>query len=338
MKLNNLVPMLFLTATFTECILASFETMIGVNITHMDWPSPTELSTRRVGIYAHSSERPTQNMFKVIKKTFNVTSYLPKKSIVYSNIRRRVIILSQQIGNYFDADDHIYHNEVIVIHDQLSKVEKGTYTTFFLDPDHNDDFNINVLCATSGVGNVGLDSTQIRSVLRMDLPPSPLDFVQEIGRAGRVISPDPDNFSYILYFSLENFIYIFERCMNPEQSYHDESFRLEEVDHLYAMASIVVLSKQCYYVASKFIFGNPYSVNADMAPQECGICPYCRNEILFPSLNRSGVENVFFNAPIEIKKVVFTLTIARILQINFHCVLLSSSSALLTSSLKPKLL
>ena len=231
-------------------------------------------------------------MFKVIKKTFNVTSSLPKKSIVYSNIRWRVIELSQQIGNYFDADDHIYRNEVIVIHDQLSKVEKGTYTTFFLDPDHNDDFNINVLCATSGVGNVGLDSPQIRNVLRMDLPPRDWS-------SGRVISPDPDNFSYILYFSLENFISIFERCMNPEQSYHDESFQLKEVDNLYAMASIVVLSKQCYYVASEFIFGNPYSVNADMAPQECGICPYCRNEILFPSLNRSGVENVFFNVFIQ---------------------------------------
>ena len=366
-KLNKLVPMLFLTATCTEDILASFETMIGVKITHMDWPSVTELSPRRVGIYAHYSERPQQNMFKVIKKTLNDTSSLPKKTIVYSNIRRRVIDLSLQIGNYLDADDHIHHNEVIVIHGQLSKVEKGTYTRFFLDPDHNDDLDINVLCATSGVGNVGLDSPQIRNVLRMDLPSSPLDFVQEIGRAGRVIPPDPDNFSYILYFSLENFIYIFERCMNPEQSYHDESFRMIEVDNLYAMARIVVLSKQCYYVASEFIFGNPWSENTETAPHECGICPYCRNEILFPSLNRSGVENVFFNvfypsrndetiaedirpwtldalvksirtfpdvqrllflsnatspiAPIEIKKVVFTLTIARILRINFHRVL-----------------
>ena len=64
-KLNKLVPMLFLTATCTEDILASFETMIGVKITHMDWPSATELSPRRVGIYAHYSERPQQNMFKI---------------------------------------------------------------------------------------------------------------------------------------------------------------------------------------------------------------------------------------------------------------------------------
>ena len=167
--------------------------------------------------------------------------------------------------------------------------------------------------------------------------------------------------------------------MNQEQSYHDESFRLEEVDNLYAMASrIVVLSKKCYYVASEMIFGNPYSADADIPPHDCGICPYCRNQILFPSFNRSGVENVFFNAfypernyesiaedihpwtldalvksilsfpdvqrllflsnattpiaPIEIKKVVFTLTIARILQINFHRVLKMTIFALARTS------
>lgn len=123
-KLNNLVPMLFLTATCTDRILDSFETMIGVKVTHMDWPSATELSTRRVGIYANYSERPTQNMFKVIKKTLEDPSALLKKSIVYSNIRRRVIDLSQQIGNFFDTHDNINHHEVIVIHGQLSKVEK----------------------------------------------------------------------------------------------------------------------------------------------------------------------------------------------------------------------
>jgi hypothetical protein len=62
---------------------------------------------------------------------------------------------------------------------------------------------------------------------------------------------------------------------------------------LYAMARIVVLSEKCYYVASEMLFGNPYS--NDASPHDCGICPYCRNQILFPSLNRSGVEEVFFN-------------------------------------------
>jgi hypothetical protein len=59
------------------------------------------------------------------------------------------------------------------------------------------------------------------------------------------------------------------------------------------MARIVVLSEKCYYVASEMLFGNPYS--NDASPHDCGICPYCRNQILFPSLNRSGVEEVFFN-------------------------------------------
>ena len=43
------------------------------------------------------------------------------------------------------------------------------------------------------------------------------------------------------------------------------------------------------------IFGDPYSPIANIPPYDCGICPYCQNEILFPSLNRNGVEVVFFN-------------------------------------------
>jgi hypothetical protein len=61
------------------------------------------------------------------------------------------------------------------------------------------------------------------------------------------------------------------------------------------MVRIVVLAKKCYYVASKMIFGDPYSPIANIPPYDCGICPYCQNEILFPSLNKNGVEVVFFN-------------------------------------------
>ena len=42
-----------------------------------------------------------------------------------------------------------------------------------------DDESIQVLCATSGVGNVGIDSPNIRSVFRLEFPPSIMDFVQE---------------------------------------------------------------------------------------------------------------------------------------------------------------
>ena len=40
--------------------------------------------------------------------------------------------------------------------------------------------NMTVMCATSGVANVGLDSPKIRCVARTEFPPSVLDVVQEL--------------------------------------------------------------------------------------------------------------------------------------------------------------
>ena len=46
-------------------------------------------------------------------------------------------------------------------------------------------YKVRVLCATSGVGNAGIDCRDVRIVYRMDFPPSLLDIAQENGCAGR---------------------------------------------------------------------------------------------------------------------------------------------------------
>ena len=132
-------------------------------------------------------------MFKAIKKTLVDSSPIPKKFIIYSNICSRVMDLQPKIGDYLDADDEINKHEVIVVHGNFSKVEKSRYTQFFINPDHPDDVNINVICATSGVVHANLDSPQFRNVSRMEFPPPPLDFVQEIDSSVRIIPPDPIN-------------------------------------------------------------------------------------------------------------------------------------------------
>ena len=65
--------------------------------------------------------------------------------------------LKSRIGNYPVAYDDINQHEVIVLHGKLYQVENVRYTQFFLNTEHPDDVNINVLCATSGVGNMVLD-------------------------------------------------------------------------------------------------------------------------------------------------------------------------------------
>ena len=118
-------------------------------------------------------------MIKDIKKTFLESIPPPKKSIVYSNIHNRVMYLQSKIVNYLDTDYDIKQHKVIVVHVKLSKDKKCRYTQFFFDPEHPDDVNINILCATSSVGNVGLDSPHTRDVFQREFPPSPMDFFSQ---------------------------------------------------------------------------------------------------------------------------------------------------------------
>ena len=57
-KLRKHLPMLFFTATCTQRIKYSLKKMIGMSITHYDWPSAAQLLTRKVTIYEHYSESP----------------------------------------------------------------------------------------------------------------------------------------------------------------------------------------------------------------------------------------------------------------------------------------
>ena len=96
-------------------------------------------------------------MFKAIKKMLKEASTLPNKSIIYLNICIRVLDLNFKIGYYLDADDDTNQHELIMVHGKLSKLEKGRYNQFLINPVHTDDDNINVLCAKIIVGNVVLN-------------------------------------------------------------------------------------------------------------------------------------------------------------------------------------
>ena len=63
----------------------------------------------------------------------------------------------------------------------------------------------------------------------------------------------------------------------------------------FEMATLLVLAPNCYYVATKVMFGNPHVQHNPALHSDCGICPYFWNERIFPSLWRTGVEEVIFN-------------------------------------------
>ena len=191
-KLSPATPMLFLTATCTERVRDSFALMIGVDITHYDWPNKTEIRNRKVSIVCHYSSKPFSSMCKNAAAV--VCLYRHSKCIIYSNVRKQVICLKEKFGAYLDKLDNLYNLQAVAIHGHLSKIKKTGNINMFLSSHHidgtsddNDETqegpsrNVNFLFATSGVENVGIDSDQVRSVYRMDFTQSIIDFIQECG-------------------------------------------------------------------------------------------------------------------------------------------------------------
>ena len=64
------------------------------------------------------------------------------------------------------------------------------------------------------------------------------------------------------------------------------------------MAKILVLSRFCFYVCIETTLSNPYRDRRyDMryGHSNCGFCPSCRGESIFPKVNRVGLAKVIFD-------------------------------------------
>ena len=92
--------------------------------------------------------------------------------------------------------------------------------------------DIRVLLATSGVANVGINSKEIHTAIRIKSPLSIQDICQEKGRAGRVPNASPRTYSYQICFDIESFILLLKHPLNPQEKM-DQAFRNHMLkDHL----------------------------------------------------------------------------------------------------------
>ena len=71
--------------------------------------------------------------------------------------------------------------------------------------------NFKIACATSGIANASIDCKDVRFIFRLDLPPLIWDLAQEMGQAGKGQHAMSENYTYYLFFSLCDAIYLFKR-------------------------------------------------------------------------------------------------------------------------------
>ena len=86
--LQNMIPMMFITATCTKEICESFQTLLGVTISNQHWPSPRKMATRQIAFnlfYTTQPLRLAKPIIELILTTDPDCPLLPKKGIVYGN-------------------------------------------------------------------------------------------------------------------------------------------------------------------------------------------------------------------------------------------------------------
>ena len=181
---------LFMTGTCTKTILKQVEELAGFHILNRHWPTKEEMRHRSVSIRLNY----TPMILNVIKSRLGIllkqgSADKPKKAIIYSNMRDKIIDIGKKLGGFLNSDDHFYNIDYMVIHGQLSQEEKAGYLKRFMETSPTRDMR--VLLATSGVTNAGIDSNEIHTAIRVVFPPSIQDICQEKGRVGRVPDASP---------------------------------------------------------------------------------------------------------------------------------------------------
>jgi superfamily II DNA helicase RecQ len=151
------------------------------------------------------------------------------------------------------------------------------------------------ICTTSGVGNAGIDSPDIRAVFRLDFSPSIIDVCQEKGCAGCCPNTLSQDYIYYIAFSLESFIHLFKRIHDPDNKVIDKLYRQHQVNDLLLVAKLFS-SKGCYSLRLEMMLGN--SESPMMQPnQPCGACPNCtiNANLLFPSISKIGCRTILMD-------------------------------------------
>ena len=218
----------------------------------------------------------------------------PNKIIIYANTREAILrFLDTKLIEFLDSDPHLRSVEYIDINGEMPKKEK-TLKIFHFVNGNDPECDFKILLATSGVGNAGIDSKEIRAVFRLDMPASVYDLSQEMGRAGRTNIATQDDYFYQVFFTLDHVRYLFRRIHETEESgCVDELYKSVQVKDLVTVVEILCNTKACHKRLLETVLGNPRGNRTSF--QNCSKCANCTDSSSFPTLCKEGTRFVLFD-------------------------------------------
>jgi hypothetical protein len=307
------IPLLFMTGTCTRHIVQSIEKIVGIKFdtTHnVFWPGPEDMKHRQVLLDVAYTTQPLALFKKRVALTLKVDTV--EKFIVYSNTRATVDRVLPKIVEWIDMEG--YKSDVLKIVGTLHREQKFYHIRCFTKPNAanadifaagiDDDrppcrederpFNPQILIATSGAANAGLDDSEVHGVTRMEFPPSVLDVQQEKGRAGRRPYACAQTDWFLLCLSLESYVVLLKRLFNNPSGNKDSSYFEQLENDMHECLLAFVLPQHCYHYTIEMKMANPYRTISETPVACLDACSYClgKHKLIFPTLVRHGVTSV----------------------------------------------
>ena len=204
------IPLLFMTATFSTEMKQTLERIIGIKILtdNTFWGNVKDMTRRNISIEVSSHPQYLNSFKSEVKKAFADGSN--KKAIVYLNTAYEAKKFKEKIDMWLDEESP-FEGDLVLIYGDMHQEVKAEIITAFTSTlsvdEHMKSKQIypRILIATSGSVGAGLDSTAINLVYRIGCPGSVFEFIQEMGRCGRLlVQGNPVNSNkYSIHISLE---------------------------------------------------------------------------------------------------------------------------------------
>ena len=209
------ILVLFMTATCTQRIFGQLQALASLkffpNLSNVHWPGTIDMTNRHIPINVLYTNQPSSQFINTTGETLKTDR--KECFIGYGNINTLVNTISKKYGNWLDTTGYL--SDYVTVIGSLKKEQKFHYTKLCCSDKNivcieeanlgNRPFNPQVILATSGAANAGIDNKNVHGVFRFEFRPSVEDCIQEEGRAGRKCGAAHTTDWYYICISLESF-------------------------------------------------------------------------------------------------------------------------------------
>ena len=308
-RFHTTVPAPFMTATCNQSMVAQIEKLSGLRFdrsSNIFWPSADAMHHQKLCLRVAYSTHPLSS-FKTLVGPALETSRL-RKYIWYANNRNTIERHTEMLGSWINQQG--FKSDIVSVTGAQMKEQKFHHINLFAatnlpnlplfetSNDVTQPFNPQILTATSGAANAGLDSPDVYGVGRAEFPPTLVDVLQEKGRAGRRPNASAATDWYLFCLSLETYVYLLHGAADSATAEYDSHYKSELVAELQQTLEVLVLPARCLQLTLETISANPFtpadSIIADNRVPCGNSCSFCLGDYarIFPKVRHLGVQQV----------------------------------------------